>query len=267
MVAPAIIGGLISAGGSIAGGLLNKKKSNVPEFNPNPLIEETKRGAREAKRELTQIRPGVRPIGEELQRRISELGVEGSERRRATADQFLRQLGRGTEAAGIKRANLLRQQILQAQPEQQQALLEAGAATGGVQRGATARALQANVAQNQAALNQLTSALDIGSQEAINNALSNIYQTEIGAQLRQQGVDEATAQYLAETGRADIIREFAGLADIAQNKSINIANLLQSANEAEAARALAQAQQQSGLLQSIIGGGLSTIGQIYGGRG
>jgi len=148
--------------------------TKVPKADFAPLIEERRRGAEKARALIGDIKNKVSPIDQEFQRRMTELGTQGADMRRKTAQTFLGDLGRGVEAAGLKRANLLRQQILAAQPEQQQALLEAGAATGGVRRGATARSLQANVQQNQAALNQLTAALDIGSQEAINTALGSV---------------------------------------------------------------------------------------------
>lgn len=264
MVAPAIIGGAIAAGGSIAGGLLGGK-SKAPTIDFAPLIAERRRGATKARELIAGIRPQVAPLDAEYQRRISQIGEAGAENRRTLAQNFLGDLGRGVEAAGLQRANLLRQQIAEAQPEQNRQLLEAGAATGGVRRGAVNRAIQGNVQQNQAALNQLTSALDIGSQEAVNNAVGQIFQTEVGAQLRQQGVDEETARYLAETGRGDIIRELAGGAELESGVSTDIINLLQGQQESNVAASLARAQQQNDLIRSIIGG-VSTIGGAIAGR-
>lgn len=249
----AVIGGLISGGGAVAGSLLGKGKSQkAPDVTP--LIEEKRRGTAKGRALLAEIAGRNQPIFNKFQRRMTELGTQGAEMRRKTAQTYLGDLGRGVEATGLKRANLLRQQILSAQPEQQQALLEAGAATGGVRRGATSRALQANVQQNQAALNQLTAALDIGSQEAVNTALGSVFQTEIGAQLRQQGVDEETARYLAETGRGDVIRELAGGAELEAGASNDIINIMQGNLENIAAARLANTQQRNKTLQGLIGG-------------
>lgn len=244
-------------------GLFSSPK--IPKADFTPLIQERRRGAKKARELIGQIRPENEKIRQEFGRRIGEIGEAGATRRRDTAKTFLGDLGKGVEAAGLKRGNLLRQQILSSQPQQQDALLEAGAATGGVRRGATNRALQQNVQQNQAALNTLTAALDIGSQEAINTALGQVFQTEVGAQLRQQGVDEETARFLAETGRGDVIREFAGGADIEQNKSIDIANIMQSQQESDLARALSKAKVKSArgkALTSLIG---TAAGALIGG--
>jgi len=216
-IAPIVAGALISSAGSIAGGLLGRKKKS-----PSIDVAGAQRLAKESSaRQRDSIGQQFNDLqGQNKEWEAKRMGLSGSIQ--PQYEKIGKDLMTGYQQVGqAEQKNLedilrtRQQQTARNIPLQQQLVREQLAASGGLRTGGAARSLQAPVLQAQTEQSDLASALSQQSQAAQTGRLERGTEAQAGlakeALTTKLGIDEDTMNTLFETGRTDIIEKLGAL--------------------------------------------------------
>jgi hypothetical protein len=269
MALPVVIGAGLAAGG-LAGSLFGKKKkSNIDTGYLTGLVNQSTGKQRDI---VGQRDVELAPLYDKYKADSAKLGEDYLTSTRGASEQYKKDvagLGLEDRLASQKAGDLLQKQQFRSVPGQQQAIKESLAATGSLRSGGGRTALAQPTKEAYQNVSDFRTEQEVQNlqQESARKeqAISNVYSTELGAQLTKLGLDKDTMQYLVESGRGDIINRAADLLGIEQsqlNAMLGIYGL--KANE-DMANATAENDRRQAIYNSLTGLGGSLIAGGMGG--
>lgn len=262
----------LTVGTALLAGSAGGRGSNIPSFDTTGLQNQISQSADRRKALITGLAgqlPGLTNQYTTSQKQAGQIFAGANTAAATSYKTGLEGLGTEADAARQEALRSETEKTYRNVPQQQQAIREAIGASGTAGNAAVRAETAQPLIQASQHIADLTSQF---TQQGLNQAdarreagVTALYNSAEGNALTQLGIDQNTASTLLSTGRADLIQQAADLAGLDKDTLNATLGLSIAGQEANIAKAQADAARKKGLISAIGGIGGAVVGGMSGG--